>query len=169
MRITHLARLLGLLAVLALVFVPAGASAHKKGKHRTINYKTTLSFAGAEGDYLASAGRAKLQDHRKKDRLWIKLKGVQPGDVYTARLFEGTCDERGDEVTGWTVKNPLNAGPKGNASGRLDNRTFVRDKESPYAVVVYTPEGEELACGTFKAKKKPKKAKGKAKGKKQRS
>lgn len=167
-------KLLAFAAVLGLAAAsPAAVAKKPASKTKTVNYKTSLAVAGADGAYSAFSGRAKLQDHGRKDRLWVWLKGVQPGDVYTAKLYAGTCDARGDEVTGWVVKNKINANSSGNASGRLESRTFKSVATSPYAVVVSTPEGVELACGTFKAKQKPKKAKrapkadSKAKGPKQ--
>jgi hypothetical protein len=167
-------KLLALLALLALALVPAAAPAKKgKAKYRTTNYKTTLAPVG-DAVYSTLSGKAKLQDHRKKDKLWVKVKGAAPGTVFTAVLYEGSCADRGDAVGTWTLKNAIDTNEDGNASGRYTAKDFVAEAGQDYSVAV-SVDGTEVLCGTFKgkikkgmkgyakAKKKADKAKGKDK------
>jgi len=175
-------RMLALLALLALALaVPAGALAGKskksEGKTKTANYKGSFRAVGADGAYSdRKFGKAKLQDHRKKDKLHVHVRRLAPRTDYSFALYsapKGTpvCQEGASGGTQESAFAPKTrkTNSAGNFNAKQRSKTFKADAAKRYFVLVSTTAsgasaGEPVACAALSGKK-DKAAKGK-KGKK---
>ena len=174
------------LAVLALA-APASA---RDGRDAT-TYRATLAPVTAEAppaeEPTASAtkrhrgsvrakglrGAAELRDRSRRDRVDLRIRGLQAGTAYrweVRKAAEGE-DACNGETVGELVYSELNTRRRGGGKARAFSRTFAVESGAVYAVVVSTTEAVDVACGVFKSKaelkrEKAEKKAGKNKGEK---
>lgn len=149
MRRTSLAALP--LALLAL----AAPAAAKDGRQHTTYRATLAPVAAAEPAASASRrggaavvrGKAVLVDGRKRDRIKLRIRGLDRGTSYTWELRRGGCS--GEAVGGFRYR-ALKV-RRGGTNGRARSRSFAAAAGASYALVVTGPEGD-VACGEFARK-----------------
>jgi hypothetical protein len=152
---------------LATLALPAAVLAGGDGKGAK-SYRATLAAndAAATAGVPDARGRAQLVDNRKRDKVSLHMKGLEPGTTYLWHVHQATAE--GDPcAAGSTVGNPapypgftyrtLKAGPKGNANSKGTSRTFpvaAEDTGEAYYVNVHLEDGTVIACGVLERKRR---------------
>jgi hypothetical protein len=155
--------LLGAALAVALV-APAAAQDGKRAKvYRAHLEANEAATAAGVPD---ARGRAHLKDGRKRDKVSLRMKGLEPGETYLWHVHQATAE--GDPcAAGSTVGNPapypgftyreLTARPSGNASSKGRSMTFpvaADDTGEDYYVNVHLEDGTVIACGVLERKSK---------------
>ncbi len=150
---------------LALLVLAAPAAAKDGRKHTT--YRAALAPVAAEAptvapsrrghasDDAAVRGKAVLVDGRRRDRVKVRVRGLDRGVAYTWEVRQGGC--AGEAVGGFRYR-ALNV-RRGGAKGRGVSRSFTAAEGASYALVVSGPDGA-VACGEFERKGGKKKKRG---------
>ncbi len=131
-------------------------------------FRATLeaNAAAATAGVPDARGTAQLVDNRKRDKVSLHMKGLEPGTTYLWHVHQATAE--GDPcAAGSTVGNPgpypgfayrtLKAGPKGNASAKGTSRTFpvaAADTGEDVYVNVHLEDGTVIACGVLERKRR---------------
>jgi hypothetical protein len=154
-------------AVLAVALVAPAAAAPGDGKRAKV-YRAQLEAneAATAAGVPDARGRAQLKDGRKRDKVSLHMKGLEPGETYLWHVHQATAE--GDPcAAGSTVGNPapypgftyreLTARPSGNASSKGKSTTFPvasADTGEDYYVNVHLQDGTVIACGVLERKAK---------------
>jgi len=149
-----------ILAALPLsLLVLAAPAAAKDGRHHT-TYRATLAPVAAEEPTASPSrrghveeseevrGKAVLRDGRRRDRVKVRVRGLEPGVGYTWEVRQGGC--AGEAVDGFRYR-ALKVRRHGGAKGRGVSRSFEAAEGASYALVVSGPGGD-VACGEFQRK-----------------
>jgi Cu/Zn superoxide dismutase len=128
------------------LLIAAPASAHEK--HAKVS-KAKLAATDA-GD---ARGRAQLVDGRRRDKVSLHMKGLEPGETYLWHVHEGDSCAAGDAppYPGWTYR-ALKARPSGNASAKGRSETFPA-ADGDFYVDVHLQDGTVIACGVLGGKR----------------
>lgn len=150
---------------LALLVLAAPAAAKDGRKHTT--YRAAIAPVAAEAptaspsrrghveaDGVEVGGKAVLVDGRKRDRVKLRVRGLDRGVAYTWEIRQGGC--AGEAVGGFRYR-ALKV-RRGGAKGRGVARSFTAAAGASYALVVSGPDGA-VACGEFERKGGKKKKK----------
>jgi hypothetical protein len=138
------------------LLLAAPAAAHEKHSHKHAKVsKAQLEAADAASDV---RGRAHLVDGRKRDKVSLHVKGLEPGlepgTKYLWEVREGTCDDAAATASeGWTYRD-LKVRPSGNANAKGRSETFSADRDDDVSVAVTLEDGTEVACGDFERKRR---------------
>jgi hypothetical protein len=151
---------------LALLVLAAPAAAKDGRKHTT--YRAAIAPVAAqeptaspsrrghvEADGAEVRGKAVLVDGRKRDRVKLRVRGLDRGTTYTWEVRQGGC--AGEAVGGFRYR-ALKV-RRGGAKGRGVSRSFTAAEGAAYALVVSGPDGA-VACGEFERKGGKKKKRG---------
>ena len=153
------------LLVAALLLLAAPASAHKKHAKVSKAHLEATEAATAAG-IPDARGRAQLVDGRRRDKVSLHMKGLEPGETYLWHVHQATAEgdpcEAGSTVgnpapyPGWTYRE-LTANESGNASSKGRSTTFPveeEDSEGDYYVNVHLEDGTVVACGVLERKRR---------------
>jgi hypothetical protein len=115
-----------------------GASASKRRRHESASRRAP-----------GVRGQARLTDGARRDRLRIKVRGLDRGAKYTwsLRVATGGADACAGEVVDAFSYGTLRRGHDSDRS-----RDFAVEPGAAYAVVVTDAEGTDVACGEFGGK-----------------
>jgi hypothetical protein len=130
-----------------------------KAKVRPVVYGADQAYSGIEG-------KAQVLDTKRRDQIWISMRGLRPGVTYPWHIHvipnaaAGTNPCRahapqGAIVTAFTY-GPLRAGRSGRADamGTANSYTFLRS--ALYYVNVHDPRtGAPISCGILDTRRKP--------------
>jgi hypothetical protein len=143
---------------LALLVLAAPAAAKDGRKHTT--YRAAIAPVAAEEPTASPSrrghveargaevrGKAVLVDGRKRDRVKLRVRGLDRGTAYTWEVRQGGC--AGEAVGGFRYR-ALKV-RRGGAKGRGVSRSFTAAAGASYALVVSGPDGA-VACGEFERK-----------------
>jgi hypothetical protein len=132
------------------LLIAAPASAHEKhGKHAKVS-KAKLTATEAV-TAAGVRGHAQLVDGRKRDKVSLHMKGLEPGETYTWHVHEGdSCTADGAESPGWTYRE-LKVRPSGNANAKGRSSSFEGDGD--FYVDVHSQDGTVIACGVLERKR----------------
>jgi hypothetical protein len=168
------------LALLALA-APAAAKDGGNGKHygHKTRYRATLAPVQVEAPAAEAArrggrkddarghrrkrgddgvrGKAELVDGRKKDRVKVRVRGLEPGGDYTWEVRSASGDSAcgGEAVDGFRYRE-LRIRRHGGGRSRGVSRSFTAEDGVSYALVVAGADGD-VACGEFERKGKRRK------------
>jgi hypothetical protein len=132
----------------ALLFAAPAAAHEQHGKHA----KTFKAHLEAAEDGSDARGRARLLDGRRRDKVSLHVKGLEPGATYLWEVREGTCeDEAATASEGWTYRE-LTARESGNANSKARSEDFS-SRDGDFSVAVTREDGTEVACGDFERKR----------------
>ena len=133
------------------LLLAAPAAAHEKhGKHA----KVSKAHLEATEDASTVRGRAHLLDGRKRDKVSLHVKGLEPGATYLWEVREGACDDEAATASeGWTYRD-LKVRESGNANAKGRSATFSADREDDVSVAVTLEDGTVVACGDFERKRR---------------
>ena len=156
-------------AALAVALVTPATAAHDDGKRAKV-YRAHLEAneAATVAGVPDARGRAHLKDGRKRDKVSLRMKGLEAGETYLWHVHQATA--AGDPcAAGSTVGNPapypgftyreLTARPSGNARSKGKSTTFPvaeDDTGQDYYVNVHLQDGTVIACGVLERKAKRK-------------
>ena len=141
------------------LLIAAPASAHEKnGKHAKVS-KAKLTATEAGGPDVR--GHAQLADGRKRNKVSLHMKGLEPGETYLWHVHQATaegdpCATDSSPYPGWTYRE-LKARPSGNANSKGRSSTFPvaeEDSEGDYYVDVHLQDGTVIACGALERKRR---------------
>jgi hypothetical protein len=151
----------------AAFLIAAPAAAHEKhGKRAKVSRAHLEATEAATAAGIPDArGRAHLVDGRKRNKVSLHMKGLEPGETYLWHVHQATAE--GDPcAAGSTVGNPapypgwtyreLKARPSGNASSKGRSSTFPvaeEDTGGDYYVNVHLQDGTVIACGVLERKR----------------
>lgn len=128
------------------LLLAAPAAAHEKHEKRAKVSKARLA-ATDDGE---ARGRAHLVDGKRRDKVSLHMKGLEPGETYRWEVREGECDDEAAAASeGWTYRE-LKVRPSGNANAKGRSKTFRGDENS---VAVMREDGTVVACGDFERKR----------------
>jgi cobalamin biosynthesis protein CobT len=139
---------------LVLLAFAAPASAHgakHRGGHHATSLRAKLAPSGAGS---AVAGRARLVDGKKRDKLALHVRGLDAGSTYTWELRSAAAGAdacTGDAVDGFTLRG-LRVHRHGHADAAGRSKGFSADAASSYAIVVLDADGNVVACAPLGAK-----------------
>jgi hypothetical protein len=148
----------------AALLLAAPASANEKKHAKVSKAKLTATEAATTAGIPDVRGRAQLVDGRKRDKVSIHVKGLEPGETYLWHVHQATAE--GDPcAAGSTVGNPtpypgwtyrdLTARPSGNANSKGTSTTFPaadEESEGDFYVNVHLEDGTVIACGVLERK-----------------
>ena len=150
-----------LIAGVAVLLLAAPASAHKKTERQVSKAKLAATGAASDAGIPDARGRAQLVDGRKRNKVSLHMKGVEPGETYLWHVHQATgegdpCAEDSPVANpapypGWTYRE-LKARKSGNANSKGRSTTFpVADEEGDgdYYVNVHLQDGTVIACGVL--------------------
>ncbi len=152
---------------LASLALPGAVLAGGDGKGaKTYRAKLEANTAAETAGVPNARGRAQLVDTRKRDKVSLHMKGLEPGTTYLWHVHQATAE--GDPcAAGSTVGNPapypgfeyrrLNAGPKGNANSKGSSQTYPKateDTGEDVYVNVHLEDGTVIACGVLERKRR---------------
>jgi hypothetical protein len=114
-------------------------------------------------------GKAQLVDGKQNNKVSLHMRSLAADTVYLWHVHEGTCQDTGLPVGGWTYRTQDGAGngtltsnASGNANTKGTSATFNADPTKHYSVNVHVSTltnglgvGTIIACGDLKASKKP--------------
>jgi hypothetical protein len=151
---------------LALLVLAAPAAAKDGRKHTT--YRAALAPVASEAPTASPSrrghasddagvlrGKAVLVDGRRRDRVKVRVRGLDRGVAYTWGVRQGGC--AGEAVGGFRYR-ALKV-RRGGAKARGVSRSFTAAEGASYALVVSGPDGA-VACGEFERKGGKKKKRG---------
>ena len=151
-------------AAALLIAAPATAGHGKRAKVYKAQLEATAAATAA--GIPDARGRAHLVDGRKRNKVTLHMKGLEPGETYVWHVHQAKAE--GDPcAAGSTVGNPapypgwtyreLKARPSGNASSKGKSTTFPvaapgDTGQDPY-VNVHLQDGTVVACGVLERRK----------------
>ena len=128
------------------LLIAAPASAHEK--HGKVS---KAKLAATEAGSPAVRGHAQLVDGRKRDKVSLHMKGLEPGETYSWHVHEGdSCIADGAESTGRTYRE-LKVRRSGNANAKGRSSSFEGDGD--FYVDVHSEDGTVIACGVLERKR----------------
>ena len=142
------------------LLIAAPASAHEK--HAKVS---KAKLAATEGGPPDARGHAQLVDGRKRDKVSLHMKGLEPGETYLWHVHQATGE--GDPCAadsavanptpypGWTYRE-LKARQSGNANSKGRSSTFPvveEESEGDFYVNVHLQDGTVIACGVLGGKR----------------
>lgn len=146
------------------LLIAAPASAHEK--HAKVSKaKLAATEAATAAGVPDARGRAQLVDGRKRDKVSLHMKGLEPGETYLWHVHQATAE--GDPCAadstvgnpapypGWTYRE-LKARASGNASSKGRSSTFPvaeEESEGDFYVNVHLEDGTVIACGVLERKR----------------
>ena len=150
-------------AALVVLVAPVAAAHEQRAKVSRAHLDATA--AATTAGIPDVRGRAQLVDGRKRDKVSIHVKGLEPGETYLWHVHQATGE--GDPCAeGGTVANPapypgftyreLRARPSGNASSKGRSTAFpaeTGDTGADYYVDVHLEDGTVIACGVLERKR----------------
>jgi hypothetical protein len=154
-----------LLGAATLLLLAAPASAHKKHAKVSKAHLDATEAATAAG-IPDARGRAQLVDGRRRDKVSLHMKGLEPGETYLWHVHQATGEgdpcEAGSTVgnptpyPGWSYRE-LTANESGIASSKGRSTTFPveeEDSEGDHYVNVHLEDGTVVACGVLERKRR---------------
>jgi hypothetical protein len=168
-------RTLVLCAGALLIAAPAAAQEMNGKRAKVSKAHLEANEAATAAGIPDARGRAHLVDGRKRNKVSLHMKGLEPGETYLWHVHQATAE--GDPcAAGSTVGNPtpypgwtyreLKARPSGNANSKGRSTTFPvaeEDTGSDYYVNVHLEDGTVIACGVLEPNAR-RNAQAKAKG-----
>jgi hypothetical protein len=134
-------------------------------------YKASLTAVNPDATTAGLAdvvGKAQLVDGKQNNKVSLHMRNLAADTVYLWHVHEGSCDDTGLPVTGWTYRTQVGANgtltsnASGNANTKGTSATFNADPTKSYSVNVHVSTltngldaGTIIACGDLKASKKP--------------
>jgi hypothetical protein len=149
----------------AMLLLAAPASAHKKSHAKVSKAHLESTEAATAAGIPDARGRAHLVDGRRKNKVSLHMKGLEPGETYLWHVHQATgegdpCAEDSDVANpapypGWTYRE-LTARPSGVANSKGRSSDFPADGEDgdgDYYVNVHLEDGTVVACGVLERKR----------------
>ncbi len=152
-----------LLLCAAVLLLAAPASAHDK-RAKVSKAKLTATEAATTAGIPDARGHAQLVDGRRRDKVSLHMKGLEPGETYLWHVHQATgegdpCAEDSTVANpapypGWTYRD-LVARPSGNASSKGWASDFPsEDGDGDFYVNVHLEDGTVVACGVLERKRR---------------
>ena len=138
-----------ILAAVPLMLLVLAAPAAAHGGKRATTYKAKLAPTAGS----AMRGKATLTDGKRRDRIRLRVRGLEAGASYSwslRRAAAGGDACTGDEVAAFSY-SALQGRRHGKAGSRSRGSGFAAG-DGAYAVVVTDAEGEDVACFELKSK-----------------
>ena len=160
-----------------MLLLAAPASAQKNSNAKVSKAHLEATEAATAAGIPDARGRAHLVDGRKRDKVSLHMKGLEPGETYLWHVHQATAE--GDPcAAGSTVGNPapypgwtyreLTARPSGVANSKGRSTGFPaadEDGDGDYYVNVHLQDGTVIACGVLEPKRRGRGGDGGAKAK----
>jgi hypothetical protein len=156
-------------AAAAIAAVGLAGVATADSAHSAKTYKASLTAvdpAAATAGLATVAGKARLVDGKKKNKVSVHMRNLAAGTTYLWHVHEGSCAATGAPVPGWTYRTQLGANgtltsnEAGKANTKGKSATFNADPTKSYSVNVHVatptnglPAGTIIACGDLTANK----------------
>lgn len=144
----------------AALLLAAPASANDTKRAKVSKAKLTATEAATTAGIPDARGRAHLVDGRKRDKVSLHMKGLEPGETYLWHVHQATGE--GDPCAadstvgnptpypGWTYRD-LEARASGNANSKGRSTEFPAADEDggDFYVNVHLEDGTVVACGVL--------------------
>ena len=154
------------LAAICIASVATAASGQSAKPYKAS--LTAVNPAATTAGLADVLGKAQLVDGKKNNKVSLHMRNLAADTVYLWHVHEGTCEDTGDPVAGWTYRTQdgdngtLTSNESGNGNTRGKSSTFNADPAKSYSVNVHVSTatngltaGTIIACGDLKAIKKP--------------